>query len=125
MSFRRESGTVARESPLNNRVLSDYQKYVRDILVEIGGVPYESMNLSSIGPNIKVWIWRIGKKSKRKESVLVMADKAQDLGLQVYRIGESSYWDYKSSKRGKFSRYEIAQELNLVSRVAVWCPESA
>jgi len=107
-------------SKRKNKFLTEYQTEVRKVLVDIGGVPHESISMGSLGLACRVWTWNIGEKSKRKGNVLVMADKAQDLGLQVYRIKRY----VKELKHfSQETRYDVVFEMEEVNRVAVWCPE--
>lgn len=104
--------------------LSKYQSYVRKTLAEIGGIPNGCRNLKGLGPNWKVWIWEIGPRSKKRVNVLVMADKAMEMGLQVYKINKVPINKTKYSWYRRYA-FSMAEELESVNRVTVWCPEES
>lgn len=91
------------------------KQFLLNQLVEIAGGPNEVHKLNNFGSPITIWIWDIkfGLSNRRTRSqLLVMSDKAQDLGLDFYRM-----------KKVGMRKFQLTDKLNEVARVAVWHKE--
>ena len=101
-----------------------YQVEIYNKLAEVAGFCSESQNLRFVGVPIRAFIWNVGKKNRspRRNEILVMADKAMDMGLQVYRMKKIPVSTLVSSEGCKF---EITDKNEEVRRIAVWCPEES
>jgi hypothetical protein len=100
---------------------SKYQLCVQKELIKISGRPKKIYNMAKMGPLFRVWTWDTGKIAcKDRIALLVLADKARDLGLQVFL--------QCVNKRGSFleayKNIDPSGPLEEVNRVIVWCPEA-
>lgn len=92
-------------------------------LSNICGYPQYQYDLSKFGKKIRVWMWDSSKlvPKRNKSALLVLADKAKDLDLEVYIFNVGRRGTRKEMFR------EIAPDklgVEEFNRVVVWCSYS-
>ncbi len=93
------------------------KQFILEQLGEIAGGPNEVRKLGNFGKTISVWVWDIkspymSNTRRTRQSLLVLSDKAQDLGLEFFRM----------RKVGNH-KFEVTDKNELVYRVAIWYKE--
>jgi hypothetical protein len=95
-------------------------------LTDIAGRYVRSKTLSEYG--IKAWVYMWNLKTtgvcSDRTTLCALADKAQELGLPVFKV---NYREYSHRRHGYYGyrqrRTELDKPLGKFNRVIVWCPE--
>lgn len=97
---------------------SKYQRSVQVELIKIAGRPHKIYDLTHIGKDIRVWIWKVNNKSEKKNltAIFALADKAKELDCEVY---------FLKYNRKATSEILNPESIDQTNELTVWCKKES